>query len=201
MTQFSPIAKYDTYNERMSAGMLDKLFFVDKIDAQVIVDIGCADGTLIRYLHDWMTDTTSFIGYDNDPKMSHQAAFAFTRPEMIEKLGDTRIRSTVFWSEWKQVQSFVTEQKKQGKKSAVVMSSVIHEVHHYGQPQEIDEFWARIFGAGFDYIVIRDMIPTGYDVLYHEHSALPFIKRTVRTDFGIELKDATHLKLILERRA
>jgi hypothetical protein len=45
------------------------------------------------------------------------------------------------------------------------------------------------------------MIPTGYDVLYHEHSALPFIKRTVRTDFGIELKDATHLKLILERRA
>jgi 23S rRNA U2552 (ribose-2'-O)-methylase RlmE/FtsJ len=142
MTQFSPIAKYDTYNERMSAGMLDKLFFVDKIDAQVIVDIGCADGTLIRYLHDWMTDTTSFIGYDNDPKMSHQAAFAFTRPEMIEKLGDTRIRSTVFWSEWKQVQSFVTEQKKQGKKSAVVMSSVIHEVHHYGQPQEIDEFWA-----------------------------------------------------------
>jgi hypothetical protein len=43
------------------------------------------------------------------------------------------------------------------------------------------------------------MIPVGYDVIYHEHFVLPYIKRTVKQEVGIEMKDPTHLKLILEK--
>lgn len=276
MTQFSPIAKYDIYNERMSIGMMDKLFFVDKINADLIVDFGCANGTLIQCMDDWLPDSTSYIGYDNDPEMAQKAATAWLLKANLDKMSEDRIRRTVFWSKWDAVQTHVAEQKKAGKKTAVILSSVIHEVYHYGQPQEIDQFWARIFGAKFDFIVIRDMIPsegvdrpsdTGdvlkvlrkfrdsrelkdferrwgsiqnnknllhfllkfqyttpnwerevkenyfpmywedmmamipseYSLLYHEHFTLPYIKRTVRNTFNIELKDATHLKLILER--
>ena len=44
------------------------------------------------------------------------------------------------------------------------------------------------------------LLPLEYDIMYHEHGTLPYIKRAVRDDFGIELKDATHLKLVLENR-
>ena len=42
------------------------------------------------------------------------------------------------------------------------------------------------------------MLPKDYAILYQEHYPLPFLKRQLRSDFGIELKDPTHLKLILE---
>ena len=36
--------------------------------------------------------------------------------------------------------------------------------------------------------------------MYHEHYVLPYIKRMVQKELGIELKDPTHLKMILELR-
>ena len=45
-------------------------------------------------------------------------------------------------------------------KSALVLSSVIHEVYSYGSANDIDSFWERVFTTGFDYIIIRDLIPS-----------------------------------------
>jgi hypothetical protein len=42
-------------------------------------------------------------------------------------------------------------------------------------------------------------IPSNYDLVFHEHYTLPFLKRTVKKDYGVEIKDNTHLKIILEK--
>lgn len=39
-----------------------------------------------------------------------------------------------------------------------------------------------------------------YEIVYREEFTLPFIKENVKKTFGIELKDATHIKLILRRK-
>jgi hypothetical protein len=246
--------------------MLDKLFFVDKVDAKVFIDFGCADGTLFKYMRPYLPDG-EFVGFDSDEPMCERARAA---------AGDAPF--TNFYSDWEAVEGYILSAKSRKVKTAVILSSIIHEVYHYTEPKEIDAFWKRIFTTGFDYIIIRDMIPneavdraacmgdvakvlrrfrdkkelkdferrwgsiegnknllhfllkykytapnwdrevkenylplyredllamlpSDYEVLYHEHGPLPYIKRSVRDDFGIELKDATHLKLILERRA
>lgn len=39
-------------------------------------------------------------------------------------------------------------------KTLLVLSSVVHEVYSYWEP---DTFWAQVFNSGFDYIALRDM--------------------------------------------
>lgn len=260
MAQFAHIGSYDAYNGRMSRAMMDKLFFVDKIDAGLIVDFGSADGTLLRHVRSWLPDV-KLIGYDNDPNMVVTASRSNTDP------------NTDFIYSWEAVLEHI---KNTDVKTAIVLSSIIHEVYHYSEPKEIDTFWKRLWEADFDFIIIRDMIPSrsidrqsdvndvakvwrkflntkelrdfenrwgsiennknlthfllkyqylepnwerevkenyiplyredllsmlpgGYEIAYHEHFVLPWLRRAVRNDFGIELKDNTHLKLVLER--
>jgi hypothetical protein len=164
----------------------------------------------------------------------------------------------------------------EAKHPALVLSSVIHEVFHYGSKVDIDTFWNQVFDSGFEYIVIRDMvpgraidrascvndvkkvyhkfldsnllnefesiwgsiesnrnlihfllkykyaepnwqrevkenyipisretllskIPLCYDVIFHEHYVLPYLHKTVKSEVGIDIKDSTHMKLILKR--
>ncbi len=274
MSEFANISQYSTYNNRMAQSMFDKLFFVDKIDVKGIVDIGSADGSLIRHLMHWMPDDTRYLGFDNDEQQNRIANSALMSDETLT---DSQKNNAMFWHSWKSVSEYVDGFRSVGGRLGVVLSSIIHEVYHYSEPQEIDAFWKRIFSLNCDYIIIRDMIPSetidrqadtddvmkvlnkyrgskelkdferrwgsiqnnknlnhfllkyrytqpnwerevkenylplywedlmallpsGYSVLYHEHGVLPFIKRQVRCDFGIDMKDATHLKLILEKR-
>ena len=46
----TPIQNYDAYNTRMSKSLIDKMFFVDKIEPDSIVDFGCANGLLLQEL-------------------------------------------------------------------------------------------------------------------------------------------------------
>lgn len=260
------IANYDTYNTRMAKPLMDKLFFVDKVDANLIVDYGCADGLLIQHLCNWYPDGTEFIGFDNDLKMVDLAKKRF--PEYC---------NAYFTDNWNSVINAVIEAKNRGKKTALNLSSVIHEVYSYGDVEAIGGFWQRVFCGNFDYIIIRDMMPNrtvdraadindiakvyrkflhrkelrdfetrwgsvesnknlvhfllkytytqpnwerevkenyiplyredllamlpdAYAIGYHEHYVLPWLKRGVKNDFGIELKDPTHIKIILEKQ-
>ena len=45
----------------------------------------------------------------------------------------------------------------------------------------------------------RNLIPAGYEIDYDVEYLLPFIKRKVLEDFGIALKDSTHLKVVVRR--
>lgn len=71
----NPIADLNRYNLSMSKSLIDKIFFMDKIDdtIKVIVDYGCADGALIRFLAPLFPEMT-FIGYDKNEDMISRAA-------------------------------------------------------------------------------------------------------------------------------
>ena len=242
---------------RMELSMLDKLFFLDKIQTDLIVDFGCANGALLKAIQHFNSNIP-LIGYDNDPNMSGVGDIASGRP---------------ITDDWNLIGDAVINKKH----STLILSSVLHEVCHYGSKADIDTFWSQVFETGFEYIVIRDMvpgrsidrpshindvkrvygkflgskalnefeaiwgsiennkqlvhfllkykylepnwvrevrenympinreallakIPENYDVIFHEHYVLPYIFQSVKDDVGIEIKDPTHLKLILRKR-
>lgn len=248
------IKDYEAYNHRMDLSMIDKLFFADKIQPDLIVDYGCATGTLLKHLK-ILCPNVRTIGFDNDPEMIVHSS-----------------REVNITNKWDLVEAAI----EQAKKPALVLSSVIHEVFHYGSKTDIDDFWNKVLNSGFHYIIVRDMVPSRsidhvscindvkkiynkflgtkaltdferiwgsiennrnlvhfllkyrylepnwerevrenyipiaredllakipmeYDVVFHEHYVLPYILQNVRDEIGIELKDPTHLKLILRR--
>lgn len=248
------IKNYDTYNRRMELSMMDKMFFVDKIDPAMVVDFGCADAVLLKAIN-ILKPSVQLVGYDIDPEMvKHQT------------------KEIPIVSDWNKILDMT-----RGKdKVALNLSSVIHEVFHYGSKSDLDNFWHQVLNTGFEYIIIRDMIPAraidrmscvndvkkvyhkflgtkalddfervwgsiennkqlihfllkyryltpnwerevrenympvtresvlakipvDYDIVFHEHYVLPYLLQTVRDDLGIEIKDPTHLKLILRK--
>ena len=256
------IQNYDSYISRMNRSMLDKLFFLDKVDVDTYVDFGSADGELIYQMEHILSSenrTFTFIGYDVDEEMVRRGNERFKNNPNV-----------TFTSDWNVVRG------KLGGKSAVILSSIVHEIYHYLDVKGVDEFWNTIYNTGFDYIILRDMIPSRtvdrdsnvndvvkvyrkffntkplmdfesiwgsinsnknlihfllkykyiepnwnrevkenylplyketllsmipseYEIGYMEHFILPYIKDTVKADFGIELIDNTHLKLILKK--
>ena len=138
------IINYTTYTEGMRKSLLDKAFFMDKIEARVIVDYGCADGALIHFLRVLFPEIL-YIGYDIDDEMLAQARAPLTKADEV-----------VFTSDWDEVLNYV----QSAESSAVLLSSVIHEVYAYGTRKEVTEMWSRVFESNFDYVVIRDMVPS-----------------------------------------
>jgi SAM-dependent methyltransferase len=269
MKETTKIKDYGSYNKRMNKSMLDKVFFLDKINVVDLLDYGCGDGSLLRFIRSLTNnyDKTNrcyemnLMGFDSDPRMIEMA-----------KRDDKRIQ---FYNDWQNVELY---RGSMANSSALILSSVIHEIYHYSTAQQINEFWDRVFSHGFTYIAIRDMIPSRtisrpsdindiakvykrflnkqelydfetiwgpidnnknlvhfllkyrylepnwhrevrenympiyredllarldtshYEIVYHEHYILPYIKQYVQADLGIELKDCTHLKLILKEK-
>jgi 23S rRNA U2552 (ribose-2'-O)-methylase RlmE/FtsJ len=138
-----PIADFDDYIEGMKMSMEDKLFFVNKLDFDVIVDFGCANGTFLSLVQN-MKPNVKLIGYDLDDTMLSKA-------ESI--LGEEALLT----SSWEQV---VLELSKY-EKPLLNLSSVIHEVYSYSHSSVIKKFWEQqVFGGNFKWITIRDMIPS-----------------------------------------
>ncbi len=252
-----PIADPKLYNDRMAMSLVDKIFFVDKINADLIVDYGCADGALIRAVYKLFPDQ-AMIGYDASAEM------------VLEAAGNNPV--VYVTDKWDAIQ--VRLNAHTGSKKALLLSSLIHEVYNYCNPTEIEEFWDRVWNSGFDYVIIRDMmvsnttsrpsdpisvarvrqladpiqifeweaqwgsinenwslvhylltysytenwkrelkenylplnverflniIPKEYAPSFIEHYTLPFIRNQVAKDFGVQLQDRTHLKLILTK--
>jgi len=263
MAEENKIKDYDSYNSRMNKSMLDKVFFLDKVESNFFVDFGCADGTLLKFIANHVDSDINSLGYDSDETMIKMAENGITQPNLS------------FCNKWSHVLGIIDNPELM---STLILSSVIHEVYHYSTPQQIDDFWRKVFCGKFDYIVLRDMIPSrtisrpsdindvakvykkflckqelmdfettwgtidnnknlvhfllkykylqpnwprevkenymplyredllalldtfNYEIIYHEHYVLPYIKQCVRADLGIELKDSTHLKLILRNK-
>lgn len=251
------------YIREMAKPLIDKLFFLDKVEATLYVDFGCADGMLLAALR-MLSPGTKCIGYDESPAMVDGA-----RKEH-PGIG--------FTGDWAEVRSAVLAENATGGRTCLILSSVIHEVYSYLKGDEVAAFWRRVWGGdgepGFDCVAIRDMmvsratsrpadplavarvrqihdpdrvaqwerqwgsltenwslvhflltyrysdnwsrelrenylpqpvedfirlVPRAYVPVYVEHFVPPFLRRQVRLDFGIELADPTHLKVIYER--
>jgi 23S rRNA U2552 (ribose-2'-O)-methylase RlmE/FtsJ len=166
-----PIADFDDYIEGMKMSMEDKLFFVNKLDFDVIVDFGCANGTFLSLVQN-MKPNVKLIGYDLDDTMLLKA-------ESI--LGEEALLT----SSWQQV---VLELSKY-EKPLLNLSSVIHEVYSYSHSSVIKKFWEQqVFGDNFKWITIRDMIPS-VEIHKGERKSFEEDAKKVR-----ELADSYYLK-------
>jgi hypothetical protein len=258
----NPIANIEVYNRNMEASYPDKLFFMDIINPDVVVDFGCADGTILSKMRE-KNPNVKLIGYDLSRAMLDKAK---------SKLGPDAFLT----DSWEEVQSELSSYSK----PALVLSSVIHEVYSYSLPREVKKFWEnRVFGGDFKWIVIRDMIPSvemgrkestefqddvdkvkakadptylksyeenwddigssykflahfllkykftdnwarevaenylplsletlykkippGYEIIFKDNFVLPYLKKEVKKDFGVDIKHTTHAKMIIENK-
>jgi SAM-dependent methyltransferase len=251
------ITNLQKYTDAMKKSIIDKIFFVDKIDTDTIIDYGCADGAMLKFIQDVFTDYNLY-GYDISEDML----------ELAREDG----KGIKFYSKWNTLFDKLPDNMTS---PTLVLSSIIHEVYSYGSFNDIKTFWNRVFKTGFKYIVLRDMmlseysnkesdindmikirnnidtnrlhdfeqnwgnisenknlihyllkyrytenwerevienylpitkeyllslIPNEYEVVFYEHYTLPFLKNRVKEDFGINLTDKTHIKIILKRR-
>lgn len=254
------IQNIEVYNDRMAKTLIDKIFFIDKVDADVFIDFGCADGTVLGYLHD-LFPNNYYVGYDINPDMITIAE---------EKNKDRNIK---FFSTMDDIKKYLSKFDSQHK-VCLILNSVIHEIYSYSSYEQIEEFYDFAFSGLFDYIAIRDMmpnqsinrpaditdiarvrafanqsqlsefedifgsidnnknlihfllkykylenwnrecrenyfpittqqfvkrIPKNYCIDYYTEFLLPYAKRTIYEDFQINVKDTTHLKIILRK--
>lgn len=260
------IIDMNRYNSEMVKSLVDKMSFIDKVEANIFIDFGCADGILLGFMKKMFPDFI-YIGYDIEKRMIDEAV---SKPEN---------KGIHFYSSWDDVIQHVKELKKdENNKTCLIVNSVIHELHSYLSPNELKDVMDQIFDYKnehrlFNFIAIRDMmvskttsrlsdsisvarikqifnnrllddwestwgtlsenwslvhflltyryvhswereskenylpinvedflktIPSHYFPVLMEHYTLPFIRRCVKKDFGIDLSDKTHLKLILE---
>lgn len=254
------IQNIEIYNDRMAKTLIDKLFFIDKVDADVFIDFGCADGTVLGYLHD-LFPNNYYVGYDINPDMITIAK---------EKNIDKNIK---FYSDIEDVKAYLKNFDSKHK-VCLILNSVIHEIYSYSSYEQIEDFYKFAFSDLFDYIAIRDMmpnqsinrpaditdiarvrafanqsqlsefedifgsidnnknlihfllkykyienwnrecrenyfpittqqflkrIPRNYCIDYYTEFLLPYAKRTIYEDFQINVKDTTHLKIILRK--
>lgn len=138
-----PITDYEVYNKGMAMSYDDKLFFLNKVDADVIVDFGCANGYILQKIQE-ANPNVVVIGYDLDKNMLTQAR---------QKVGED-VLLTTNWDE-------VLEEIKKYKSPLLLLSSVIHEVYSYSHTKIVKKFWeSQVFGINFKWVAIRDMMPS-----------------------------------------
>ena len=141
------IENMEAYTLAMSKSMIDKMFFMDKVDESVttVFDFGCANGVLIGTLARLFPDMT-YVGYDVDEDMIKTAG---------ERCGD--LGNVFLFSSLRDFEAWAAVRELDFKKTVLNLSSLIHEVYSYGTPDSIEEFWKFVTGSGFGYIAIRDM--------------------------------------------
>lgn len=252
------IQDMDDYNIAMSKTIDDKIFFLNYVTPDVVIDFGCADGSTLKEIEK-VNPNIKLIGYDLNASMLDKAK--------------QKVPNGHFTTKWEDIQSIISQYNS----PLLLLSSVIHEVYSYSNGVDIPLFWNRVFKSNFKYIAIRDMmpsaklermtvsdsdyekikskisnkdiittfeeywgpinsnrrnlihfllkyryydnwdrelienyvpitketlerkIPNGWTKVYYEAFTLPFLKRQVDHDFDIELKDETHIKLLLTR--
>lgn len=146
MTGEIQIQDVNKYTTSMSKSMIDKMFFMDKINSsvKVIFDYGCADGALINFLAPLFPDMV-FVGYD-------------ASAEMVACAVKNKIYENVsFMDNLDNFPTWLSENHFTPNQCAINLSSLIHEVYSYSTIQEIESFWNFVNKSGFEYIIIRDM--------------------------------------------
>ena len=247
------IKNMDVYNAGMRKSMLDKIWWIDKIDDSItsIVDYGCADGALLSMVHE-INPNLMLFGYDfNDDMIAlakNNVPYGYFSNDYYQTITLSMLESSVLNA-----------------------SSVFHEIENYSE--NIKEEYKRIFNTGYKYVAIRDMfvseksfgasdqltvakvrqqfphekiqefetyigslennenllqffltyrynenwdrevredyfphtieeflskIPTCYEVVHFEHYTLPFVRDQVWKDFGVQLTEPTHGKILLK---
>lgn len=265
------IADFTKYLTDMEKSFTDKLFFLDMIKPTILVDFGCANASMLSKIQR-LRPNIQVIGYDIDKDMLEASKSNLEDCVIGETIEDFKHKS-VLTSNWDLISEYVSNKDN----CAILLSSVIHEVYSYTNPQNINKFWnSQVFGSNFKWVVIRDMIPeingvnfkthyrdvkkvkdecdrnvlnrfekewgpisrnyrnfmhyllkysytdnldrelkenylpityetlmtkipSKYKIKYEDHYILPYLFDKVKNDFGINIRENTHLKMILTR--
>lgn len=156
----NPIADETLYNAEMAKSLIDKIYFLDKVDANLFVDYGCADGIMLCFIEKVFPDV-KLVGYDIDENRLETA-----RANALRQNPNSQI---VFTSDWNEVRGIVLKARDVGTRSCLVLSSVMHEIHSYLGEGEQGDVHRQIWGdkeRGFDgqptaifhYVAFRDMM-------------------------------------------
>lgn len=137
------IPNRELYNTRMARTVVDKIFFLAHIDADVFIDFGCGNGEVLKAISNF-NSTATYIGYDISLEMIKEARTNSPKDFIYTHLLDV-------------VKNYVDRFKSEGKKTCLILSSVIHEIYAYSSQEEIDAFWKFVQETPFDYVAIRDM--------------------------------------------
>lgn len=130
---------FETYQQNLSKSLQEKLFFLSHIDISkydLIVDFGCGNGALTKYLAN-ITNST-LIGYDDSEQM-----IEFCKKEHK----NIQIQFTNVWAD-------IRKNLHHYKNKLIIFSSVLHENSENEQKMLI--YTAML---NFDTVVIRDMRP------------------------------------------
>lgn len=165
------ISDYGTYTDGMRKSMTDKTWFLNMIDgAKEIVDYGCADGALLRYIADAMPGVFNLTGIDIDEEML--------------KLANVNLSCNCEQN----IALFTPDQFSDISANAHVSclncGSVIHEVYSYGTPESIEKFWDFVFNSGFQYIAIRDMAMSKIDILTSDAVMDDTLRKITNYNYG-----------------
>ena len=135
------------YNLAMQKTLLDKIWFLDKIDNSIkyIFDFGCADGSLTKFINEMFPDQFEFFLIDNNPEMLKIAK---------ENIMDSSWTIRVHYCN--SIEEAIT-QCDDIKKSVLVLNSVIHEILSYCDYEEQRKLFETFFQSKFGYVAIRDM--------------------------------------------
>ncbi len=127
----SPIANMKTYVDGMRKSLLDKIWFLDKVDSEInsVYDYGCADGALLQMIGE-ICPGMDLAGYDICQEMIDLAKQAVPGASYLSTSPRQDLCGTVLNA-----------------------SSVFHEIHAYS-PNVADDYH-NIFGSGASYIAIR----------------------------------------------
>lgn len=131
---------YDCYTQRMAQSMWDKNWWVDKIDASIdtIIDFGCGDAELGKFIEHIFPNRFRYIGIDNDEGMrrlaEHNYPDALIGASMEDIPEDVNPDTTI-----------------------IIMNSVVHELFNYCSESEMSEILLLTKFVGARYIAIRDM--------------------------------------------
>ncbi|NTF17001.1 hypothetical protein G6L37_00980 [Agrobacterium rubi] len=161
----NPIADEGLYNAEMAKSLIDKIYFLDKVDANLFVDFGCADGIMLCFIERAFPGV-QLVGYDIDETKLEAARSNARRQDPNSKI--------IFTSDWDEVRDIVLKARNVGTKSCLVLSSVMHEIHSYLSEGDQSTVHSQIWGdqtdtihdrgrnappqAIFHYVAFRDMM-------------------------------------------
>lgn len=135
----------ETYCNEMSKGVEEKLFFLDHICPNFVIDFGCADGQVTDVIHEEMGDCGMCLGYDKNL-------------DLLPDVTGDQSKALRYFDDWDELQFHLDSYFPNGDcEVAIYLSSILHEIYSYG---DFDEVFEKVFNLGPDYIIIRDMYMT-----------------------------------------
>ena len=92
----TPIANMNVYNDGMRKSMLDKIWFLDKIDGDIdtVYDYGCADGSLLKMVGE-ICPSMKLTGYDISQEMIDIAKQNVPNADYLSTYPKSNLHNTV----------------------------------------------------------------------------------------------------------